>query len=89
MLIMPAVDIAKPLLRLRVDSALIGEFGEEHRDFVPINEIPQVMKDALLSIEDSRFYEHGIDFRGITREFVADLTSRRLLSLPTVVHDWV
>jgi penicillin-binding protein 1A len=38
---------------------LLGEFGEEHRDFVPIQDIPQVLKDALLSIEDSRFYEHG------------------------------
>jgi penicillin-binding protein 1A len=45
------------------DNVLIGEFGEEHRDFVPIAQVPDMMKKALLAIEDSRFYEHhGIDF---------------------------
>ena len=68
----------RPKIPLRIytaDGALLGEFGEEHRDFVPIQEIPQVLKDALLSIEDSRFYEHGgVDYRGVTRALVADLT---------------
>ncbi len=73
-----AVTDYRPKIPLRVytaDNALIGEFGEEHRDFVSIKEIPQVMKDALLSIEDSRFYEHGgIDYRGATRALLADLS---------------
>ena len=68
----------QPKIPLRVytaDGALLGEFGEEHRDFVPIQDIPQVLKDALLAIEDSRFYEHGgIDYRGVTRALLADLT---------------
>ena len=78
---LPSFDVVtdyRPKIPLRVytaDGALIGEFGEEHRDFVPINEIPQVLKDALLSIEDARFYEHGgIDYRGVSRAFLADLT---------------
>jgi penicillin-binding protein 1A len=78
---LPALDIVtdyQPKIPLRIytaDGALLGEFGEEHRDFVPIQEIPQVLKDALLAIEDSRFYEHGgVDFRGVTRALVADLT---------------
>ena len=37
----------------------MGEFGEERRNLTPINEIPQVMMDAVLSIEDARFYTHG------------------------------
>jgi len=73
-----AITDYRPKIPLRVytaDNALIGEFGEEHRDFVPIKDIPPVMKDALLSIEDSRFYEHGgIDFRGVTRALLADLS---------------
>ena len=68
----------RPKIPLRVytaDGALLGEFGEEHRDFMPIQDIPQVLKDALLSIEDARFYEHsGIDYRGVTRALLADLT---------------
>ena len=69
----PALDAVtdyRPKIPLRVytaDKVLIGEFGEEHRDFVPIKQIPDLMKKSLLAIEDARFYEHGaIDFqRGI------------------------
>ncbi|MFZ6750664.1 penicillin-binding protein 1A [Undibacterium sp. Ren11W] len=73
-----AVTDYKPKIPLRIytaDNALIGEFGEEHRDFVPIKEIPDVLKNALLAIEDSRFYEHGgIDFIGVTRAVLSDVT---------------
>jgi penicillin-binding protein 1A len=66
----PALDAVtdyRPKIPLRIytaDNVLIGEFGEEHRDFVPINKIPDLMKKSLLAIEDARFYEHGaIDFK--------------------------
>ena len=52
----------KPKLPLRVftaDGQLMGEFGEERRNLTPIKEIPKVMKDAVLSIEDNRFYLLG------------------------------
>lgn len=65
----PAIDAVldyKPKIPLRIytaDHVLIGEFGEEHRDFVPIGKVPDLMKKALLAIEDKRFYEHhGIDW---------------------------
>jgi penicillin-binding protein 1A len=61
-----AVTDYKPKIPLRIytaDHVLIGEFGEEHRDFVPIQKIPDMMKKSLLAIEDARFYEHsGIDW---------------------------
>jgi penicillin-binding protein 1A len=67
----------KPKLPLRVftaDGQLMGEFGEERRNLTPIQEIPQVMKDAVLSIEDNRFYQHGgVDYLGILRAGVANL----------------
>jgi penicillin-binding protein 1A len=66
----PALDAVtdyRPKIPLRVytaDNVLIGEFGEEHRDFVPIDKIPDLMKKSLLAIEDARFYQHGaIDFQ--------------------------
>ena len=62
-----AVTDYKPKIPLRIytaDNVLIGEFGEEHRDFVPIADVPDLMKKAILAIEDTRFYEHGgIDWR--------------------------
>ena len=67
----------KPKLPLRVftaDGQLMGEFGEERRNLTPIKDIPQVMKDAVLSIEDNRFYQHGgVDYVGILRAGVANI----------------
>lgn len=67
----------RPKLPLRVFSAegtLIGEFGEERRHLTPIKDIPRVMKDAVLAIEDARFYEHGgVDYKGIARAALANL----------------
>jgi len=73
-----AVTDYKPKIPLRIytaDNNLIGEFGEEHRDFVPIKDIPEKMKKAVLSIEDARFYEHsGVDYIGVARAVVATAT---------------
>ena len=67
----------KPKLPLRVftaDGQLMGEFGEERRNLTPIKEIPQIMKDAVLSIEDNRFYDHGgVDYLGILRAGIANI----------------
>ena len=51
---------------------LAGE--EANRVYVPLEEIPQDVRNAFIAIEDQRFYEHrGIDIRGIGRAFVEDL----------------
>jgi penicillin-binding protein 1A len=67
----------RPKLSMRIFSTegkQIGEFGEERRDFVPINEIPQVVKNAVLAVEDARFYQHnGIDYLGMMRASLANL----------------
>ena len=61
----------QPKMPLRVysaDNVLIGEFGEERRSLVHYKDIPKVMTQAVLAIEDDRFYEHsGVDFWGILR----------------------
>jgi penicillin-binding protein 1A len=71
---LPALDTItdyRPKMPLRIftaDNVLIGEFGEERRTLVHFKDIPDVMKKAVLSIEDDRFYEHsGIDYLGIMR----------------------
>lgn len=67
----------RPKLPLRVFSAegeLLGEFGEERRSLTPISEIPQVMIDAVLAIEDARFYQHGgVDYVGVIRAGLANV----------------
>ena len=67
----------RPKLPLRIFSAegtLIGEFGEERRTLTPIASIPKSMKDAVLAVEDARFYEHGgVDSLGLMRAVLANL----------------
>ena len=67
----------RPKLPLRIFSAegdLLGEFGEERRNLTPISEIPDVMKNAVLAIEDSRFYQHGgVDYVGVVRAGLANM----------------
>jgi penicillin-binding protein 1A len=67
----------RPKLPLRVFSAegtLIGEFGEERRNLTPMSEIPKVMANAVLAIEDARFYQHGgVDYIGVVRAGLANV----------------
>ena len=67
----------RPKLPLRVyssEGALLGEFGEERRTLTPIKDIPKVMTDAVLAIEDTRFFEHGgVDYKGMLRAALANL----------------
>ena len=67
----------RPKLPLRVysaEGALLGEFGEERRNLTPIEDIPKVMKDAVLAIEDARFFQHGgVDYKGVVRAGLANL----------------
>jgi len=72
-----ALSDYRPKLPLRIytaDNVLIGEFGEERRSLTPIKEIPQIMKDAVLAIEDARFFSHGgVDYIGMVRAGLANL----------------
>ncbi|WP_227869814.1 penicillin-binding protein 1A [Undibacterium parvum] len=72
-----AITSYKPKMPLRVfsaDNMLIAEFGEERRNVVRFAEIPELMKKAVLAIEDDRFYEHGgVDYLGILRASVHNM----------------
>ncbi|MDB5776120.1 MAG: penicillin-binding protein [Herbaspirillum sp.] len=77
---LPSLDAIidyQPKIPLRIYSAdhvLLGEFGQEKRSLVKLGEIPANMKNAVLAIEDARFYEHGgVDYIGIARAALSDL----------------
>jgi penicillin-binding protein 1A len=71
----------RPKIPLRVwsaDGVLLGEFGEERRDYVRIEDAPPQLKQAILAAEDDRFYQHGgVDFAGLARAVVANFVSGR------------
>ncbi len=68
----------QPKLPLRIftsDGALLGEFGEERRSVVKYADVPQKLVHAILAAEDDRFFEHGgVDFAGIARAAIANVT---------------
>ncbi len=78
----------RPKLPMRIysaDNVLLGEYGEERRNFVPIGEMPKVMKDAVLSIEDARFYQHGgVDYLGVLRAGVAQFAEAKSQGASTI-----
>ncbi|MDO8439243.1 MAG: transglycosylase domain-containing protein, partial [Telluria sp.] len=88
---LPSIDALtdyKPKIPLRVytaDHVLIGEFGEERRDFVSIGQIPSSMKNAIIAIEDNNFYEHGgVDILGVVRAGLANLIRSRSQGASTI-----
>lgn len=69
----------RPKVPLRIytaDGYLIGEFGEERRNPVHIQDVPLLMKHAILAAEDERFYQHpGVDTLGVLRAAYSNLVS--------------
>ncbi|HEX7217746.1 MAG TPA: penicillin-binding protein 1A [Burkholderiales bacterium] len=74
-----ALTAYQPKIPLRIYTAegvLMGEFGEERRSFIPIGDVPQQLKNAVIAAEDERFYEHpGIDYVGVLRAAWANLVA--------------
>ncbi len=71
---LPAFDTLRdyePLIATRVygsDGSEVFEFSRERRTVVPLQEIPEVMKRAVLAAEDSKFYEHqGVNYLAMVR----------------------
>ena len=90
---LPSLDILtdyRPKIPLRVytaDSYLIGEFGEEHRSVVPFQDVPEIMKQAIVAAEDERFYRHnGIDMMGILRALASNLIGRQQQGASTITQ---
>jgi len=62
------------------DGQVIGSFALERRVIVTWDEIPQVVKDAITSVEDQNFFTHwGIDFYGIARAGLKDVMAGRVV----------
>ena len=68
------IQLHLPLRVYSADGVLIGEFGEERRVLLTLDETPALLVDAILVAEDDRFYHHrGVDFPGLARAFISNL----------------
>ena len=77
---LPSELTAEPLAeRTRLmakDGSVLATFYDENRVNVPLADVADIMKRAIISIEDYRFYEHGaLDLRGTMRAFVTNQAS--------------
>jgi len=67
---------ARSVIRAADGSVLAVLHGDQDRVVVPLSAVPMTVRDAVLAIEDARFYAHGaLDLRGIARAAVADVVS--------------
>ena len=75
---------------LAADGSLIATFYDENRVSVPLTEVSPVMRQAVVAIEDSRFYEHGgIDLRGTLRAFVNNQSGDDVQGGSTLTQQYV
>jgi penicillin-binding protein 1A len=79
---LPALEVLtdyQPKIPLRIYSAdgeLIGEFGEERRAVVSLEQVPKTLINAIVAAEDERFYQHGgVDYLGVARAALSNFAS--------------
>jgi len=73
------------------DGSLLREYATKPRLFVPINAIPERLRQAFISAEDKNFYDHwGIDLMGLARAMVNNVGNvvrgRRLVGASTITQ---
>ncbi len=77
----------EPLRVYTADGVEIGGFGQERRQFMPLAQIPDLMKQSLLAVEDARFHEHhGIDPIGVLRALASNVTGGRKQGASTITQ---
>ena len=75
---------------LAADGSLIANFFDEYRVEVPFDAIAPVMRQAIVAIEDARFYDHGgVDLRGTARAFVNNQSGESTQGGSTITQQYV
>jgi membrane peptidoglycan carboxypeptidase len=75
---------------MAADNTVLAHFYDENRVVVPLTKIAPVMQQAIVAIEDSRFYEHGgIDPRGVVRALVNNQSGGSTQGASTLTQQYV
>ena len=62
------------------DGKTIATYGDLFREVVNVDDLPRHVVDAIIAIEDHRFYKHhGVDVLGIFRACINNLLSKRIV----------
>jgi penicillin-binding protein 1A len=63
-----------------VDGTVIANYGELFEEFIDVGDLPPYVINALLAVEDKRFYAHnGVDIIGLVRAMVQNLRAHRII----------
>lgn len=64
--------------------------GGENREYVTLDQIPMYMQQAVIAIEDERFYEHnGVDLQGLMRAVYSTLTHKQMQGGSTITQQLI
>lgn len=81
-----ATQNAQTIVVLARDGSEIAELGPSYGEWLPWNRIPQPMKDAMVAVEDRRFYMHpGVDPLGLARALYVAVTGDRRVSATSTI----
>ncbi|WP_347108431.1 transglycosylase domain-containing protein [Paenarthrobacter sp. S56] len=87
------LDVDSPSLSSRVlasDGSPIATFYAENRVKVPLDQMSPFIRQAIVAIEDSRFYQHpGVDAQGIMRALTSNLTKGTHQGASTLTQQYV
>jgi penicillin-binding protein 1A len=85
-----ALDDYSPSTITRVlgrDGTVVGEFATERREVVTYDQIPPVLRNAILSVEDATFFQHsGLRIERILVTLVQDIVHRRMWGASTITQ---
>ena len=72
-------ELSQPTTVYDSTGAAIGKLGVQDRDPVELNEVPQILINAVIATEDKTFWTNsGIDVGGVSRAFVENITSGKI-----------
>jgi len=78
-------ELAVPLRVYTRAGELIAQIGDQRRNPVKYEQIPDVVKNAFIAAEDDRFFQHhGIDWQGVARSMFVNLTSSETQGASTI-----
>ncbi len=82
--------LAEPSKIYANDGSLIATLYEENRQPIKLDQVSPTMIDAMLAIEDDRFYEHGgVDMQGVMGALVSNFTSDTKRGASTITQQYV
>jgi membrane peptidoglycan carboxypeptidase len=82
--------LAQPTKIVATDGSLIATLYEENRQPVTLDQVSPTMRDALISIEDYRYYEHGgVDLEGILGAIASNVSNGTQRGASTITQQFV